>query len=127
LYNFRGFINFTAVPQPEVDGDPGGFPQISLVVNLDQKKQFHIRNVEIVGLDLRLETRLRGLVRPGEVYNSEVLADFIKENKSVLPSGLSLDDAKQVLRNVKAGIVDLAFDFRTCSSPGVNKVDDLRT
>lgn len=118
LYNSHGYIDFTTAPQTEVDDDPGDFPQISLVMNLDEEKQFHIRNVEIVGLDPRLEIRLRGLVRPGEIYNYEAIADFLKEEKSASTSGLSLDDAMQVRHNGKVGVVDLTFDFRPCPSPG---------
>jgi outer membrane protein assembly factor BamA len=111
LYSSRGYIDFTAVPDAEIDDN---LQRISLAFQLDPQKQFRVGKVEIVALDPRLEARLRGLVRPGEIYNSEAVADFFKENKSVLPSGLSLTDDIHVLRNVKAGIVDLTFDFRTC-------------
>jgi outer membrane protein assembly factor BamA len=111
LYGSDGYIDFTAVPDTEVDDDLR--PLISLVFTLDPEQQFHVGKVEIMALDPKLEPRLRGLVRPGDTFNPEAVEDFFKENKSALPSGLSPDDVR-VLRNVKAGIVDLAFDFRPC-------------
>ena len=111
LYNSRGYIDFTAVPDTEVDDDLQ--PRISLVFALDPEQQFRVGKVEIMALDSKLEARLREIVRPGEIFNPEAMGHFFKENKSVLPSRLSPENIR-VLRNVKVGIVDLAFDFRHC-------------
>ncbi len=112
LYNSHGYADFTTVPDTEIDDDLR--PWISLMFVLDPEQQFRVGKVEIVGLAPKLEARLRGIARPGEIYNPEVIEDFLKENRQVLPSGLSLTDDMHVFRNVKAGIVDLALDFRTC-------------
>jgi outer membrane protein assembly factor BamA len=112
LYGSHGYIDFTAVPDTEVDDDLR--PWISLVFALDQEQQFHVGKVEIMGLDPKLEARLTELIRPGDIYNYEAVEDFLKEIKAVLPSGFSIGRDVSFLRNVKAGIVDLTFDFRTC-------------
>ena len=111
LYNSKGYINFTAVPDTEVDDDLR--PLISLVFALDPEQQFHVGKVEMMALDPKLEARLREIVRPGEIFNPEAIKDFFKENKSVFPSRPSPENLR-VLRNVKAGIADLTFDFRPC-------------
>lgn len=111
LYNSRGYIDFVAVADTEVDDDLR--PGISLVLALDPEQQFHVGNIEIMALDPKLEARLREVVRPGEIFNPEDIKDFFKENKSVFPSKPSSENFP-VLRNVKAGIVDLTFDFRPC-------------
>jgi hypothetical protein len=112
LYGSKGYIDFTVVPDAQIDDDLR--PWISLVLNLDPQKQYHLGSVEIAGLDPKLEARLRAVAHPGEIYYPNVVADFFEENKSVLPLGVSPWEEMRVLRNVKAGIVDLVFDFRTC-------------
>ena len=109
LYSSRGYVDFVAVPVEEVDDS---LQRISLVIRLDQQKQFRVGNVEIFGLDPGLEARLKSIARPGEIYNREAIYDFYQKNESLMPSGLSFDDGAQARRDVKTGIVDLMFDFR---------------
>jgi outer membrane protein assembly factor BamA len=112
LYVSHGYLDFTAVPDTEIDDDLR--PWISLVFTLNLQKQFRVGKVVLMGLDPKLEARLTELIRPGDIYNPEVVEDFLKKNKAVLPTGFSLVDDANFLRNVKAGTIDLAFDFRTC-------------
>jgi outer membrane protein assembly factor BamA len=109
LYGLRGFIDFTAIPDTEIDDN---LQRISLVMRLAEQKQFRVGSVEIRGLDQSLEARLRAIVVPGEVFNPQPIETFLKENRPVLPSrGF---DNFQIRRNVRAGIVDLTFDPRFC-------------
>lgn len=110
LYGSRGYIDFTAVPRTEVDDN---LQRISLVMRLDEQKQFRIGKFEILGLTPNLEGRLSSIIRPGEIFDDQVVYDFFRTNKLALPSGVSFEDM-EALRNVKAGIVDLMFDFRPC-------------
>jgi len=112
LYASRGYIDFAAVPDSEIDDNLR--PWVSLVFQLALQKQYRVGKVEIIALDPGLETRLRGLVPNGEIFDYDVFEKFFKENKSVLPPGLSLENDIHVLRHVRAGIVDLTFDFRSC-------------
>jgi outer membrane protein insertion porin family len=111
LYSSHGYVDFVAALNTVVDDN---LQRISLVFQIQQGKQFLVGNVEILGLDSNLEGRLRSITRPGEFYNREAIYDFYKQNESLLPSGLLFDDGAQARRNVKAGIVDLIFDFRPC-------------
>ena len=112
LYDSHGYIDFTTVPDSEIDDDLR--PWISLVFTLDLQKQFRVGKIVSIGLDPKLEPRLTELIHPGDIYNYEAVDDFLKEIKAVLPSGFSIGRDVSFLRNFKAGIVDLTFDFRTC-------------
>ena len=109
LYTSQGFLDFTVIPETKIYDN---LQRISLVMRLDEQKQFHVGSVEIRGLDPSLEARLRSILVPGEVFNPQSLETFFKENRPVLPSrGL---DNFQIRRNARMGIVDLTFDPRFC-------------
>jgi len=107
LYGSHGYIDFTAVPDTEIDDN---LQRISLVLHLDEQKQYRVGKVEITGLDPKLEARLRAFVRPGEIYNAGAVDDFYEQNRSALPPRVTTADM-QAWRNVDTGFVDLAFDF----------------
>jgi outer membrane protein insertion porin family len=110
LYSSRGYIDFVAVPDTEVDDN---LQRISLEMRLEEQKQFRVGDFEILGLAPTLEAQLRSLIRPGEIYDGGIVYDFYKENKWGMPSDLWPEDL-ETHRDVKAGIVDLLFDFRSC-------------
>jgi len=112
LYDSKGYMDFTVGADTQLDDDLR--PGISLVLNLDLQKQYRIGNVDIAGLDPKLEARLRAIVRPGEIYLPYAVADFFEQNKSKLPSGLNPWKAMHVHFNGKDGIIDLVFEFRIC-------------
>jgi surface antigen-like variable number repeat protein len=109
LYGAHGYIDFTAVPDTEVNND---LQRIDLVFQLDEQKQFHVGSFEITGLDPTLEARMRSVAVPGEAINMETITAFFKENHSVLPPR-ALDNL-EIRRNVRIGIADLTFDARPC-------------
>jgi outer membrane protein assembly factor BamA len=111
LYGSRGYIDFTAVPDTDVDND---LQRISLVMHLDEQKQYRVGNLDILGLAPGLEARLRSIMRPGDVFNPEALHDFYMETPSVDLSDPS-SSPLEMHRDVKAGIVNLEFDFRPCT------------
>jgi hypothetical protein len=107
LYGSQGYIDFTVVPDTEIDDH---LQRISLVLVLDQQKQFRIRNMDVVGLAAELEALLKSKLKPGDVFNPTVAMDFFEENKAALPPGLS-PNKLQVRRNARNGTVDLLFNF----------------
>jgi len=110
LYGARGYIDFNPEPQTEIDEDSG---TISLIIILDQQKQFRVGKVEVWGPDHAKEKLLQSQWETGGIFNHEKLETFFKENKSLLPADASREDVV-VLRNMKEGTVDLTFDFRVC-------------
>ena len=107
LYRSQGYIDFTGAPETAVDDQ---LQRISLVMGLDQEKQFRIRKTEAVGLDPRLEVLLKSKLKSGDIFNPKVVADFYEENKTVLPPGISPADL-QIRRNPRDGTVDLFLNF----------------
>jgi hypothetical protein len=110
LYGAHGFIDFTAVPETDVDDD---LQRIDLVLKLDEQKQFHVGSFEISGLDSNLAARMRSIAVPGEVFNMGTITTFFKQNRSVLPPR-ALEDMLEIRRNASAGIADLTFNAHAC-------------
>jgi hypothetical protein len=106
----HGYIDFSATPDFDINDET---QRVSLTLVLDQSKQFRIERVEVDGLDPRTESILRSMIKPGDVFNDELLRAFFEENKSVLPPDASLDDLENK-KNVKEGLASLRFDFFTC-------------
>jgi outer membrane protein assembly factor BamA len=112
MYGSHGYIDFTAVPDTEIDNDRPAW--ISLVFVLDQQRQYRVGKVEVMASNQKLEARLRGVLSPGAIYNSEAVEDFFRQNEPEFPFGMVRSDEMQLTRNFETGIVDLTFDIRTC-------------
>jgi Surface antigen variable number repeat len=121
LYAAHGYIDFSAVPEFDVHDDT---QRVELTIELDQQKQFRIDRVEVDGLDPRTEGILRSMIKPGDVFNYDLVKGFFEENKSELPTGASLDDLR-IQKNVKEGTTSLGFDFFTCPKSG-NQAEIIR-
>lgn len=110
LYGSHGYIDFTSTPETEVDNN---LQRISLLIHLDEQKQFRVGSVEIRGIDPNLEARLRSILVSGEVFNPELLRTFLIENRTILPHGI---ENFEMRRNARVGLVDLTFDPRFCAA-----------
>jgi hypothetical protein len=113
-YAAIGFIDFTAVPELEIDDK---LQRISITLRLDEQKQYRVREVNVIGLDRALDAILRSEVVPGDIFNSTAIDDFVKKNRSSLPTNLRREDYLQAKRDTRQGIVDLSLDFRSCREP----------
>lgn len=112
LYGSRGYIDFVAEPETDVDDDT---QRIYLIMVLDQQKPFRIGKVDVITREPNVEAFVESKFKPGGVVDSTALAAFFELNKSVLPPGASLQDVDVVRRDLKAGIADLNFNLLTCS------------
>jgi outer membrane protein assembly factor BamA len=111
LYASHGYIDFVTTPLTEIDDSR---QRVSLVMEVDQQKQFRVASVEVHGLDQKMETLLKSKLKPGDVYNWQVVEDFLKQNASALPPDISPSDI-ELHRDVKKGTVDLRFNiFQGC-------------
>jgi len=110
FYSAHGYIDCTPEPQTEIDEDSGS---ISLIIILDQQKQYRIGKVEVWGPDHAKEKLLQSKWKTGAIFSARRLDAFINDNKTILPADATREDAV-VLRNVREGTVDLKFDFRVC-------------
>lgn len=102
----------TAEPDFKVDDEK---KTIDVAILLDEGRQYFVKDVQFWGADPKLEARLRSkLPRGSWLFNSAVLANFFKENRSVLPPDVSLEDDAEFHRNPQDGTIALVFDFRPC-------------
>jgi hypothetical protein len=104
-------MDFVTTPLTEIDDSR---QRISLVIVLDQQKQFRVASVEVYGLDPKMETLLKSKLKLGDVYTWQVVEDFLKQNASALPPDISPSDI-ELHRDVRRGTVDVRFNiFRGC-------------
>ena len=108
LYNSHGYLNFVATPVTEADD---ATRRISLVMELDEGKQFRVGKVEVLGLEPGKAAALTSRVKPGDVFQYSLVETFVKAN---IPAFLDVTSS-EVLRmheSEKDGTVDIVTDFR---------------
>jgi hypothetical protein len=86
---------------------------ISLIIELDEGKQFRVRRVEVQGLDPQTRDILKWRFQAGDLFNFELLKAFFTDNKNILPSGASLLNT-ELIKNEKNGMVDMRLVFPSC-------------
>lgn len=113
-YRSLGFINFTSIPNTEIDDESG---TILLAVDLAEGEQFVVSDIRIEGVDEPTsENVLKDLaLKPGEPYNEGLAELFLLTNGSLLPPGAWPDSRIHMTFNETAGTVAIAFDFRPCA------------
>lgn len=106
-YGMKGFINFFVVPSFEIDEVSN---RISVLLDLDQGKQFRIGKVQILGADPETAQALitsSGL-KSGSVFDPSHL-EHLKGLKDFKPE----NDIRRVI-DEQRGTVDLIVDLRKC-------------
>lgn len=111
LYAARGYIDFSAVPEFEVND---ATRTIDLTLEFDQQRQFRMDAIVVDGLDPRTERILRDTIKPGAVFNYDILQKFMDENRSALPPDASIAENVHLKKNVSTGTVSMRFDFFNC-------------
>lgn len=112
IYREFGFIDMTAAPEFKFDDAK---KTIDVTVLVDEEGQYYVKNVQFWGVDPKLEARLRSKLPSREwLFNSTLLENFFKENQSLFPPDVSLDEDVEFHRNPKDRTVELVFDFRPC-------------
>lgn len=106
LYGSRGYVTATIKVDAEFDDSAG-----TVVTRLDVKEGpvFQMGELAIRGLDNSLEAKLRNLwkIRPGEVYDSTYLSEYLPAARKILTSSLDWDVASHVTANVRDKTVDV--------------------
>jgi outer membrane protein assembly factor BamA len=110
LYSANGYSDFVATPLTEIHDEER---QISLIMEMEQEKQFRVGKVEVLGNDLALEALFRSKFKSGDIFDERSARDFLKEYKAVLPPNVLPEDL-WFRRNVRSGTVDVRFSFDTC-------------
>jgi outer membrane protein assembly factor BamA len=117
-YGEIGFVNFTSVPDTQFDDENG---LISLVIDVNEGKQFRIGSVKVLGLDdAAREDVLKALPKRGEIFNSRIWEKSLLTYYPMLPDcgcGYVADQIAQRMKKLdeRTETVSLTFDFRPCS------------
>ena len=108
LYDSHGYVNFVAIPETEVDD---ATQRISLVMELDQGKQFRVGKVEVLGLAPGKAAALTSRVKPGDVFQYSLVKTFVEAN---IPNFLDVESSEvlDIRKRQRDGRVDIVVDFR---------------
>jgi len=106
LYGSHGFVTTTIKPDAEFD-DAAGTVAIRLEVN--EGYVYHMGELEFRGLDNSLTAKLRAAwkLRPGDVFDSTYLSEYLPAAHKLLPTALDWDVASHVTANVRDKTVDV--------------------
>ncbi len=106
LYGSRGFITTSIMPEAVFDEGAG-----TVVIRLEVKEgyAYHMGELEFRGLDNSLTAKLRAAwkIRPGDVYDSTYLSDYLQAAHKLLPPSLDWEVASHVTANVRDKSVDV--------------------
>jgi outer membrane translocation and assembly module TamA len=110
LYASHGYIDMTATPDFRMNNQKD---QISLFVMLDQGDQYRVGKVVALGFGPTGQKALRSEIKPGEIFDWNLVRDFYARYSWLMPPGASVHD-DQIHRDAKTGTVNLLLDFRSC-------------
>ena len=115
-YSERGYIDCTVTTNMEIDQVN---QTVAIFVELNEGQQYRWGKIEVIGLDPKIERLLGSQLKSGSVVNPKLIDDFYRDNKSLLPVGVTPQSVNWQ-RDPERGILDLTFDFRTPISPRVH-------
>jgi len=106
LYGSHGFVRASITREMEFDDSAA-----TVAVHLDVKEDyaFHMGDLEFRGLDNSLTAKLRNLwkLRPGDVYDTTYLNDYLPAAQKLLPQNFDWDVSSHVTANVRDKTVDV--------------------
>jgi hypothetical protein len=106
-----GFLNFTSIPNTQMDEDT---PMISLVIDVDEGKKFYVSGVSALGLSD--DVLKDSLVKRGDAYNQRLVDLFLQEHLPPSSNDASPDSRVHLRLDERAGTVAVTFDFLACPS-----------
>jgi len=108
-YGKLGYLDFTAVPLTELS--PGN-ATLTLHVDIDEGRQFRMGALQFAGnSDLGEQLRPLWKLEAGQAYDASYLAEFIKENESLLPPNFHEGNSTKVARNCRDNTVTVFVEL----------------
>jgi outer membrane protein insertion porin family len=106
LYGSRGFLTCTIKPEASFDDATG---TVAIRLDVTEGSVFHMGELEFRGLDNSLTAKLRNAwkLRPGDVYDSTYLSEYLPAAHKLLPATLDWEVASHVTANVRDKTVDI--------------------
>jgi len=106
-YGSEGYINFLVVPSFQLEDSRN---RISLLLEIDEGRQFRIGQISILGLKRDIAEKLiqdSGL-KSGSVFSTKLIEDFMQKNRSLFSGDIAADDVERKI-NDETNTVDLIF------------------
>lgn len=111
VYGEFGFINFTPVPDLQLDKEQ---KFIVLTIDIDEGAQYRIESVTIRGADEERKAALQSAwpqdLQPGRVYNFKAVELFFKTTTDLLPADASPDRNLHIAQDNKKHTVSIVLD-----------------
>ncbi len=106
LYGSKGYVTASITPQPSFDDTAAN---VAITLEVKEGPLFHMGDLEFRGLDNGLTAKLRNAwkIRPGEIYNSTYLSEYLPAAQRLLPPTLDWEVSPHVTPNVKDKTVDV--------------------
>jgi outer membrane protein insertion porin family len=106
LYGSKGFLMAAIKPEATFDDDAG---TVGMRLEVNEGSVFHMGELEFRGLDNGLTAKLRNAwkIRPGDIYDSTYLSEYLPAAHKLLPPALDWDVAPHVTANVRDKTVDV--------------------
>ena len=114
LYGSKGYIDFTAAPQTDVDLVN---QTVSLLLELNSQERYRVGVVEILGGDSEMDRSLRSTLQAGAIFNSQAVDDFFRANQGSLSPG-GPTRRVNLVRDTVLHTVNLQIDLRPCPDLG---------
>jgi len=111
-YGQMGYINFGAIPKPVFDEQK---KTVSLVVDIDEGKPFHVSRIEFQGNTITRDRVIRRelMLDEGSVYNSQLWEySLLRLNQLEYFEPLKVDQDSEAHQDAEAGTVDLLLKVK---------------
>jgi outer membrane protein assembly factor BamA len=109
-YGELGYLNFTSVPDTRFDDENR---LISLVIDVDEGKQFRIGSVNVQGVEESLREELLRTFTVGQIYSSSLWEASLLKYAGMY---CECPNREQLRLDENSGIVMLTLDFRPCTA-----------
>ncbi|HEY3972402.1 MAG TPA: POTRA domain-containing protein [Candidatus Sulfotelmatobacter sp.] len=106
LYGSRGYV--TAALKSDADFDDSA-ATVVIRIDVNEGYVYHMGDLEYRGLDNSLTAKLRNAwkIRPGDVYDSTYLSEYLPAAQKLLPPALDWEVSPHVTANVRDKTVDV--------------------
>ena len=110
LYGSRGYILASVRVNAEFDDTEGN---VIFHIKVDEGSIFHMGELEFRGIDNTLTARLREAwkLRPGDVYDSTYLKQFLPQARKLLPANLDWEVTPHVTALAREKTVDVDLEY----------------
>jgi outer membrane protein insertion porin family len=115
LYGSRGYVT-TTVKADAIFNDPDS--TVSYKLAITEGAVYHMGELEFRGLDNSLTAKLRAAwkIRPGDVYDSTYLKEFLPQARKLLPPSLDWEVSSHVTAIAREKTVDVDLQY-TAKAP----------